>query len=57
MEQQDSTTGDTPARTVSSPGRSRCMAAASTFGVPAGLVHRAVIAHLGRAHVGVGGQR
>jgi hypothetical protein len=32
------------------------MAAPSTFGVPARLVHRAVIAHLRRAHVRVGSQ-
>ena len=42
--------GDTPARSGSSPGLSRCMAAPSTFGVAAGLVHRAVVAHLGRSH-------
>ena len=46
----------TPARSGSSPGLSRCMAAPSTFGVAAGLVYRAMIAHLGRAHIGVGSQ-
>ena len=40
----------TSARSGSSPGLSRCMAAPSTFGVAAGPVHRAVVAHLRRAH-------
>jgi hypothetical protein len=33
------------------------MVAPSTFGVPAGLVHRTILPHLGRSHVGVGRKR